>query len=277
MSQASLKSGNPLAPFIVFFALVILLTIAIANMKRPEEPSKEKADASKSDGRMITLSPMKDVVLEKPSKTAKPIQVDGPEAKSTPDLKKLLSEAFKAYDEGNFAVAEDKFRTVLLFEPENVKALSSLGGLLYRQGKYSDAELFFRAQTKLVPDDSAAYNNLGAALAKQRKFAEAIKSVEMGLEINPESGVALFNLSGMNSLAGNTQEAIDNFKKAYLKLGERILPLSSDPNLDNIRYLPEFKSIIEQIDSGWIPQRERSMPFAEEPPPAAYMDQEQQK
>jgi len=274
MNAPVLKANKPLAPFIVFFALVILLTIAIANMRAPEEPLKQQAKPK--DARIISLSPMKDIVLEKPFKTVKPIQVAGPEQNATVDAKKLLAEAFKCLDEGNVQAAEDKFRTVLVFEPDNIKALSAIGGLLYKQGKYPDAELFFRNQAKLSPDDATVYNNLGAVLAKQRKYSEAIKSMERGLLINPDSGVALFNLSGMNSLAGNAREAIDNFKKAYVKLGEKILPLSNDPSFDNIRSTQEFKDIIDQASSASNPYGDYVPPSRDEfePYPPGRMDEE---
>ena len=168
------------------------------------------------------------------------------ERSSIPRVDSTLQQAADYCDNGEFDLAEDVLRTALVFHHTNPKLLSMLGSVLYMQGKYKDAEMVFRRQAFLRPNDTSVYNNLGAALAKQRKFREAITTAEKGLRMEPASSIAALNLSGIHSMAGNTEKAIEYFKKAYDMLGERILPLSGDPNFDNIRNQEGFRKIIDQ-------------------------------
>ena len=236
-----MKIENPLVPFIVFFALVILLTIVVTNSRSSHQQDVQEPKVERTG---LTLSQVKNPILDQQPRTE--IKKEAPQ--ETPDIKKLLASAINDSDSGDTKSAEDKLRTLIVFDPGNVKAISLLGSIMFQQGNYQEAEFFFRMQAKVAPDDVSALNNLASALSRQCKYPEAIQSIEKVLEINPDSGAALLTLSGLNSLAGNTQEALENFKSAYAKMGERILPLSNDPNLNNIRDNPEFKDILDKIN-----------------------------
>ena len=151
--------------------------------------------------------------------------------------------------------AEDILRTVLIFDPDNMNALSLLGGIFYYSGRYKEAEDIFTKQIKINPDSYLAYNRLAATLAKQKKFDDAIKTNSKALSINPESPEVHINLAGMYSITGKKERALMHFKKAYEAFGYAVLPLSHDMAFDNIRNTPEFQSIIAKAKME-LPERE---------------------
>lgn len=243
-----LKPQEPLtkqlAPLIVFLAVIILCTLVISSRHTAKKHAGETGAPVESAQLRMELSPFQYSYSE----NMLPAE-DYREKSPYPRADATLQQATGFCDNGEYDKAEDVLRTALVFHPANLKLLSMLGSVLYLQGKYRDAEMIFRHQAFLRPDDTSAYNNLGAALAKQRKFREAISAAEKGLRMEPASSIAALNLSGIHSMAGNTDKAIEYFKKAYDMLGERILPLSNDPNFDNIRNREDFRQIIDQARS----------------------------
>ncbi len=240
------KTENPLVPFIVFFALVILLTIVIANSRNVQQPAHQAAPPAKPKAG-LTLSPSKDLPLDI---KRKPAQRDGELFdQERLDMKRLLYDAVKEYEEGDVKGAEDKLRTLLVFDPGNIRALSSLGSMLFGQGRFKEAELFYRALAKADSGNASAFNRLASCLAAQKRYEEAIAFVEKAIEIYPDAGDAYVTLSGLYALSGKRQEALDSFKMAYAKLGERILAFSDEPSLDSIKDDPQFKDIIGQAAS----------------------------
>ena len=240
-----LKPQEPLtkqlAPLIVFLAVIILCTLVISSRHTAKKNMPETLHSLEDRQLRMELSRFEysDMLMEH----------DYREKSSFPRVDATLQQATGFCDNGEYAKAEDVLRTALVFHHTNLKLLSMLGSVLYLQEKYKDAEMVFRQQAFLRPDDTSVYNNLGAALAKQRKFREAISTAEKGLRMEPASSIAALNLSGIHSMAGNTDKAIEYFKKAYDMLGERILPLSNDPNFDNIRDRADFRKIIDQARS----------------------------
>ena len=239
-----LKPQEPLtkqlAPLIIFLAVVILCTLVISN-RHTNRKNTLQTSLLPIEGQQLRME-------------LSPFQYSGSllteddygERPSFPRVDSSLQQAAAFCDNGDYSKAEDVLRTALVFHHNNLKLLSMLGSVLYMQGKYKDAEMVFRHQAFLWPDDTSVYNNLGAALAKQRKFREAISTAEKGLRMEPASSIAALNLSGIHSMAGNTEKAIEYFKRAYDMLGERILPLSNDSNFDNIRDQKDFREIIDQ-------------------------------
>ncbi len=240
MLKPQVPLTKQLAPLIIFLAIVILCTLVLSNRRAPEMHGHEAAITPMEEQQLrMELSPFKysgNMLMKGDYRERSPI----------PRVDSTLQYAADFCDNGEYDKAEDVLRTALVFHHTNLKLLSMLGSVLYMQGKYKDAEMVFRRQAFLRPDDTSVYNNLGAALAKQKKFREAITTAEKGLRMEPASSIAALNLSGIHSMAGNTKKAIEYFKRAYDMLGERILPLSNDPNFDNIRNQEEFREIIDQ-------------------------------
>jgi len=169
-----------------------------------------------------------------------------------------LTKAKKLLSEKKEPEAEDTLRTILLFEPNNINALSLLGGIFYYSGRYKEAEHIFKHQVTIDPNSYLAYNRLASTLAKQKKYGDAIKTNSQALSINPESPAVHINLAGMYSITGKKKQALMHFKKAYAAFGYAILPLSYDTAFDNIRYTPEFQSIIAKAKKDLPPNENQT-------------------
>lgn len=241
-----------LTPLVLIMGAVLLMSIIIINTKYAESPSGTVVYSAPSH---LELSP-----FSKSRKKAAASKNSG-----IPDSQELKVNTAAIFEEAQLFLkrgdpegAEDRLRTYLIFEPNNLQALTILGEILYRSRKYNDAELIFRKQLSINPKEAAVYNNLSSALAKQNKFEEAVKTAEAGLKIEPESPSLLLNLSGMYSTMGEKKTSVEYFKKVYEKIGSDILPISSDPTLKNIQGEPEFISIVKKA--------ERQLPKPQTPP-----------
>jgi Flp pilus assembly protein TadD len=240
--------NKSLAPLIIFFAVIILLTIVIINLLSPDMRKTIEYDQTELLPAM-NLSPFaKSGGRRKKTPDSEATVKVSSEFRSSSYPANLLDKAKNDLGKGAAGNAEEKLRTLLVFEPENREALSILGDIFYASRRYAEAEVVFRRLAKLEPDESSVYNSLGAALAKQKKFDEAIKVTEKALDCEPESAVAYLNLSGMHSVAGNKKVSIEYFKKAYDKVGKKILSISKDPTLDNIRSEPDFIAIVRDAE-----------------------------
>lgn len=230
--------NKSLAPLIVFMSFIVLITIILINFRTPP---KQIDDLQHQPFLSMEFSEDK-----KPAALKKSSEEHIPQTDNTPDLEKMMRDVMKDLSCGKEDEAEDKLKTILVFDPVNINALSLLGNILYASKRYAEAELLFRKQEKLKPDDATIYNSLGSILAKQKKYDEAISAILKALELDPDSPVANINLAGIYSASGDIERALFHFRKAYERIGEKIIPLSYDPVLDNIRYEYEFQNIIDE-------------------------------
>jgi protein O-GlcNAc transferase len=144
--------------------------------------------------------------------------------------------------------AESCFRTALLLKPDMADAHNNLGIALNEQIKYNEAELCFIQALKLnpiftnafinigknfsdqekytqaemayrkaiekVPLHARALTGLGIALHLQRKEEEAKAVLEQALTVDAKLPEALNTLGNVHKELGNTQIALDYYRKA---------------------------------------------------------------
>ncbi len=227
-----------LVPLIVSLSFIVLLTTVIVNT-RPEMRNRVTTDSGTKESRAIYLS---NIGVSEEHDLYK-------RGKHIIDKKAVLNMLIQAYSElhsGKMAEAEDKVKTVLVFQPENNEALSLLGKIYYLQHKYRKAEMIFRQQVRLNKKSAVAYNNLGQVLLKQKKCSQAALQFVAAQELDPESGLIALNLSGAYSRQGKKKESLASFKKAFKLLGPRIITVANHSALDNIRQEKEFKNILKK-------------------------------
>lgn len=233
--------NKSLIMLLAFLALIVMLTTVVINTRTIKNTERGRNGTLNSNNQSITLSPYDRPEKIKPhTKSVKKVYSEKKEISST-----LLS-AYTDMDNNKVKDAENKVKTVLIFEPDNFNALSLLGRIYYNQQKYEEAEVVFRRQTRIQGTDAAVYNNLGQTLAKQQKFEEALKQMTTASELDPDSPLISLNLSGIYSVQGEKKKSIEYFKKAFEKLGNEIIPIAKDPTLDNIRQEQDFKDILEK-------------------------------
>jgi tetratricopeptide (TPR) repeat protein len=233
--------GKSLAPLIVVIAVVVILTIIIINSDMGVKAKKTTSWSEPKTPRVALSKHHKNPEFQEPPKH---IRHNG----TTPliRLDKQLILAKKYLAAGRADLAEEQLRTILVFYPENMQALTLLGGILFYSQRYAAAELIFRRQVKIAPKSHLAYNKLGSALAKQKKFKLAIDNALVAVGIKPDSGEAQINLAGMFAAVGENKQSLKYLRQAAKLLGRAILPLTDDHVFDKLREMPEFQEILSK-------------------------------
>jgi Flp pilus assembly protein TadD len=79
-----------------------------------------------------------------------------------------------AVQEGDFAAAEEHFRTAQSLAPPTAELLSDIGYCYYLQHKLPEAENVLQEALKLEPTYPAAINNLALVLGREGRFQESL-------------------------------------------------------------------------------------------------------
>ena len=228
-----------LVPLIVFLFCIVLLTAVIVNTRPEMRNPIIRSESNSKEPHAIFLS-------NTDSERNPELRIVKKHIMDDKRVLQILLQAYSELDKGKISVAEDRVKTVLVFQPENNEALSLLGKIYYLQHKYKKAELIFQQQVKINKKSAGAYNNLGQVLLKQKKYSRAASQFLVAQNIDPESGVIALNLSGAYSQQGKKSESIESFKKAFKLLGIRVITVANHSALDNIRKEKEFRDILKK-------------------------------
>jgi Tfp pilus assembly protein PilF len=125
-----------------------------------------------------------------------------------PQVAEILSAGIRLQGLGEMAEAEQSFRQVLEWEPENIDAWFRLGVVCLRQSKMFDAISNLQHALRLKPQHAEAYNNLGVLLAQNTRVSPAIACFQLALRFKPDFVDAHRNLnqamSDLQRLGGDT-------------------------------------------------------------------------
>ena len=220
--------------FIVIFATYVLLEFDTFHLSKPVQ-----SDASVE----MLLSQNKTVLIDLDDRQKMK------DKNSVINVYSYIEHIKKDIAKGDYHIAENDLRNLLLFYPNNRTVLSLLGGVLYSGGKYEQAQNMFMIMLKNNVDDSFARENMGIVLKKQNRYTEAIEEFLHASLLKPESASMYLHLAGLYSIVGEKKRAIYNFAKAYEIIDVNIIPLSFDPAFDNIRSMPTFVNIINNAEN----------------------------
>ena len=227
-----------LVPLIVFlFGIVLLTAIVVSTRPEMEPPTASDSKSEKKD--TMYLSNI-DIAKEPELRRRQ---------KHILDEKKILNLLLQAYselDKGKIEAAQDKVKTVLVYQEKNNEALSLLGKIYYLKHEYKNAEDIFTRQIKFNGKSASAYNNLGQVLLKQKKYTRAVLQFKAALKLDPESGLIALNLAGAYSQQGKKKEAISAFDQAFKLMGTSIITVANHPALENIREEKEFREVVKK-------------------------------
>ena len=87
----------------------------------------------------------------------------------------------------NFALAHQLAKTILVSEPDDIKANFAAGMDHLMQENFALAEYHLKIVLKTCPNDPAVLNNLAIALHKSGKLEEALKCAEAAHKASPDS------------------------------------------------------------------------------------------
>ncbi len=111
-----------------------------------------------------------------------------------------LGEALAAFEEGDDAAAEPRFRAILADTPDHAEATEHLARLLARSRRVDAARVLLRDLLTRVPDCYAARYRLALILHEDGDYDGAVAQAEAALALRPEA-LELHDLIGLSRLA----------------------------------------------------------------------------
>jgi tetratricopeptide (TPR) repeat protein len=144
---------------------------------------------------------------------------------------------------GRYKDAIFAYQQAVTLDPNCAEYHHSLGVVYAVEGRHEDAINCLKRVIQLKPDHSLSHATLGGYLRK------------MGLEdlANHHIGIAVknfiddgneYNRACLEALCGNVEEAVE-FLRIALETRQTLVEwILRDPDLDNIRFTPQFKQLI---------------------------------
>src|SRR5207249_9035653 len=116
------------------------------------------------------------------------------------------------------AQAEQIYRQILQYEPDQPDALNLLGVLCFQSGRLREGfELLMRA-VAVAPNIAEFHNNLGVICQAIGNLPEAEKQFRIAIQLRPEYAEAMNNLGAMVGERGALEEAIDLTRRAVAQI-----------------------------------------------------------
>lgn len=148
-------------------------------------------------------------------------------------IESLHTEALSLHHGNNYAIAVQKYKEVLHWDPDNAKVCHNLGLAYYNQEKYREALEWVIQSLKLDQSIGLHYYSLGLVLEQLDKKVEAIAAYQKSIELNPQLVDAYNNLGNIRATAGEREEAESIYRQAiaanpdhfgsYLNLGNVLM------------------------------------------------------
>lgn len=171
----------------------------------------------------------------------------------------VFQEGLRLLDEERFVAAEDAFREVLRFDPDDHEAWNNLGRALQGQNDPTAALDAYEQALALRPRYAEAFNNIGVAYRSLGQVGEAIQAYRQAIALNRQLGAAHYNIGlilyGENNLDGaiaRFRQAIaasPDFLPAYYYLGEALL--DADRPLEALEPLQTTLSLNPDLDDAY--------------------------
>ncbi len=110
-------------------------------------------------------------------------------------IDKLVAEAEKFAQEGNWKLAFDRLADARKMKPQELSILTGLAHCAIQLGKKEEALTFFEQAVLMAPDSSDVHNNLGVIQALVGHIEDAEGSYQMAITLDPDNAQAWKNLA----------------------------------------------------------------------------------
>jgi Ca-activated chloride channel homolog len=110
----------------------------------------------------------------------------------------LLQKADKAYDNNDFASAEDQYKQAEAKKNSQGKGAFNLGNTFFQQKKYDEAQIQYQEAAKdfwRKEDKAEALYNLGNVYLEKKDYDKSIETYKNSLRLNPNDVQAKKNLT----------------------------------------------------------------------------------
>jgi tetratricopeptide (TPR) repeat protein len=134
--------------------------------------------------------------------------------KSAPNVSRLLRQAFKRHQKGQFSGAARLYAAVLAHQPNNFDALHLLGLLNYQQGHLGEALRCIAAALRSNSRSIEGLANHGLVLHALGRYEDAVASYDQALALEPRAPEILNGRGNALTQLGRHQDALDSFDRA---------------------------------------------------------------
>jgi tetratricopeptide (TPR) repeat protein len=129
-------------------------------------------------------------------------------------LQPEIVEGLKLLREKNYEAAMSTVFALVVKEPNNPDALSTMGLIYVKQGRLMDASKLAKRSLKVDPNQSLPYSVLARAKFQTSGFEEALNLARQALRIDPKSFRAYKLIGEIYLRQGLTKDALTVFKEA---------------------------------------------------------------
>lgn len=135
-------------------------------------------------------------------------------------IQQALECALQHHQAGNLQIAEQIYRQVIQFSPDNPQALHLLGVIAYQQKRYDSALALMGKALAAQPHFADAHSNMGNVLRDLGRLDEAAASYRRALACNSRFAMAHYNLGTVLASQGKADDAATCFRHA-LRINNR--------------------------------------------------------
>ena len=151
-----------------------------------------------------------------------------------------MDEALEAYDEA--VDLAPRSGTIRRSRGDTRAKAGDEGGA---RSDWSAAVDLSRAALETNPQDVEQLGNVAICLAKLGERDAALRAAEETVDAGPESWIAHYKAAVAHALAGDPAGALDLLERAFV-LGASVSQAAEDDDLEAIRSLPEFQSLLNR-------------------------------
>lgn len=156
----------------------------------------------------------------------------------TPAVQQLYAEAKAAEQQGNAAVAIEKYRAMIRIAPHLAAAYNNLGMLYFNQREFAQAAPVLERGLRINPDMETASAMLGLSYFELGENQKAEPLLERAVRANPSDDNVQMSLAHVQLALGKNDEAIHSLnvflrrnpkdQEAWYLLGKTYLQMSED-------------------------------------------------
>jgi tetratricopeptide (TPR) repeat protein len=134
--------------------------------------------------------------------------------RSSANVSRLLRQAYKRHQKGQFSGAARLYAAVLAQQPNNFDALHLLGLLNYQQGRLGEALRYIAAALRSNARSVEGLANHGLVLHALGRYEDAVTSYDQALALKPHAPEIHNGRGNALTQLGRHQDALDSFDRA---------------------------------------------------------------
>ncbi|MEK9629543.1 MAG: tetratricopeptide repeat protein, partial [Nitrospinota bacterium] len=116
------------------------------------------------------------------------------------------------------------------------------GNKSFKEGKFEEAITNYKKALHHNKSFKEAMINLSTAYMKNSNFETALETLEKGMTLDPKNPHIHYNYACYYSLTGHPEASLEKLKEAIEFGFDQFQQIKTDPDLENLRGSPEFKS-----------------------------------